>query len=248
MSASSKKKDPTVTSRSTRQSQQAAASAAALCPPPAPESSPDPSLDLSPSVSTSSALPMSSDTPSGSTPSGFTEDQWNSVLAAISAAVGAALVTHSALAPAVHPRAHPRIEICSPDDFDGSKNTSVDSFLNQCTLVFRAHPLDFPTDIENINYAASFLCGPALQWFYPFFTNPRPSGAAHDAPCVLDTWSIFSDKLVETFGLPDASEHAETHLLSLAMLDSHHVHQYAIEFSADLISLNNLTFDSFDNL
>ncbi|KAG8820640.1 hypothetical protein FRC19_008713, partial [Serendipita sp. 401] len=53
---------------------------------------------------------------------------------------------------------------------------------------------------------------------------PCPSSAAHDVPCVLDIWSIFSDKLVKTFGLPDTSEYAEAHLLSLAMLDSHHVY------------------------
>ncbi|KAG8846574.1 hypothetical protein FRC20_002954 [Serendipita sp. 405] len=102
---------------------------------------------------------------------------------------------------------------------------------------------------------------------------PCPSSAAHDVPCVLDIWSIFSDKLVKTFGLPDTSEYAEAHLLSLAMLDSHHVYQYAIKFSVlavqtswsdsakcaafrnglplhikDLVPLNNLTFDLFDDL
>ena len=231
--------DPTISKRSTLNSRRVAAAAAAAASLSSQSSSvPFPVLPVAssslpvPSASSSARIglldpPEPSIMPANPpNPFGLTDDQWSDVRDLISASVTAALRA------APPPTRSKRIEVNSPDEFDGSDPSKVSDFFNQCELVFRSRVEDFRSDEERVNYAAMYLRGSAQRWFMPYLTAepPIPSPGGSIPSTILDSWSLFKSELSSTLGQDDLSRAASFTLSPLTMADHHHVLKYSIEF------------------
>ena len=71
----------------------------------------------------------------------------------------------------------PQAKIRDPEVYDGSDQVKLHTFFLQCMLNFRDCPKAFATGVAKIQYAISYLSGPALQYFKPVIlgeVTPEP--------------------------------------------------------------------------
>ena len=69
-------------------------------------------------------------------------------------------------------------KVCEPKVHDGTDQAKLRTFFLQCMLNFRDRPSAFKTDALMIQYAISYLSGPALQYFEPAILGeirPKPA-------------------------------------------------------------------------
>ena len=82
------------------------------------------------------------------------------------------------------------------------------------------------TGAAKIQYAISYLSGPALQYFKPaILSDVTPE------PVWLTDWDSFRDKLETNFGPFDNTAQAEIELEKVVMKEHHRAARYFIEFS-----------------
>jgi hypothetical protein len=115
-----------------------------------------------------------------------------------------------------------------PDQFDGRKPEKLSGFIFLCHLAFQDRPRSFASDSVKVNYAISFLTGPALAYF-----EPKVSEVAFGAPRPewWDSWEQFCIELEDNFGPPDPTGDAADKLANLRMADSQHFPSFLIEFN-----------------
>ena len=93
-------------------------------------------------------------------------------------------------------------------------------------LNFQDHPKAFTTGAAKIQYAISYLSGPALQYF-----KPAILGEVTPEPVWLTDWDSFRDELETNFGPFDNAAQAEIELEKIIMKEHHRAARYFIEFS-----------------
>jgi Ty3 transposon capsid-like protein len=84
----------------------------------------------------------------------------------------------------------------SPKPYNGEDPAQLSAFLLQVSLVLEARPTEFPDERSKIVYAISYLEGSALSWAYPLFRKADP-------PPYMTDFSLFTEKLEQTFGFPE---------------------------------------------
>ena len=113
----------------------------------------------------------------------------------------------------------------NPDVFYGVRS-KLRSFLSQIMLYIELHPHEFPTEQSKVLYAASFLKGPAFEWFEPHLRTMRSANASRSA--LLDNFNLFCQALQNTYGDIDTRANAERTLGRLRQTGS--AAEYASRF------------------
>ena len=89
-----------------------------------------------------------------------------------------------------------------PKIFTGVRSEFIE-FILQLELIFNSDPTRYPVSNPNIRiaYTASFLAGPAMEWFRPY--------VGEDSTIEFDTWEQFVAVLKAAFDDLDARATAE---------------------------------------
>jgi hypothetical protein len=114
----------------------------------------------------------------------------------------------------------------TPEPFTGQDPNKLTTFLMQCRFNFRDRPAAFAPDFRKVNFALSYLKGPAAAWFEPAF-----SGLTSEDPDWLYDWDIFAKELQTNFGPYDLVGDAETALSNLKMKDNQRISEYMVQFN-----------------
>lgn len=113
-----------------------------------------------------------------------------------------------------------------PDPFDGSDPRKLRTFLLQLQLVFNDRQKTFQADHVRVNYALSYLKGPALEWFENDILNEDEDFA----PFWRINFPEFRKELRTVFGPQDPVADADAEIEALVMKENHRVNKYIIEF------------------
>lgn len=114
-----------------------------------------------------------------------------------------------------------------PDPFDGKDDSKLNTFLLQLGIYFRSNPDAFPSDIDKVHFALSYLKGTALEFFEPELLQIEENGE----PDWLEDYSQFVQELRTNFGPYDEAGDAEAKLSKLHMDDGKRVTEYITEFN-----------------
>lgn len=112
-----------------------------------------------------------------------------------------------------------------PDVFKGENTESLRTFIFQCEVYFNARKREFEDPTDRVNFAISYLRGPALAYFEPYFTN---SDTAHD---FFVSWPAFTQKLHNQFGSYSPEDDDEDAITSIAFPNDGKATQYFIDFA-----------------
>ena len=110
-------------------------------------------------------------------------------------------------------------KVANPEFYKGGQH-EFQTFQGQLQLMFQADPARFQTDQSRIVFAASFLRGPARDWWAPNI-DPR-TGAMK-----FQTYSEFLEALSNAFDDPDSQATAARDLRRLRQKDSSCADYYA---------------------
>src|SRR3979490_1059889 len=88
-----------------------------------------------------------------------------------------------------------RAKVHEPEVYDGTDQAKLRTFFLQCMLNFQDRLSAFKTGASKIQYAISYLSGPALQYF-----EPTILGEIYPEPTWLSNWDDFRAKLEMNFG------------------------------------------------
>jgi Retrotransposon gag protein len=120
----------------------------------------------------------------------------------------------------------PRAKVRDPEVYDGNDQAKLRTFFLQCMLNFRDRPKAFATGATKVQYAISYLSGPALQYF-----EPAILGEIIPEPIWLQDWDSFRVELETNFGPFDNAAQAEIELEKIIMKEHHKAARYFIEFA-----------------
>src|SRR5215510_3924907 len=113
-----------------------------------------------------------------------------------------------------------------PDTFDGTKPESVETFLTQCRLYFRANPTRYRSSAAKVNFATTYLQGAALQWFEVAIAD-EDRGVYHDYAI---EWEAFVRELRRCFRIANPEDEAADELERLTMRHLNHITEYNVQF------------------
>src|SRR3979490_2343136 len=119
-----------------------------------------------------------------------------------------------------------RAKVREPEVYDGTDQAKLRTFFLQCMLNFRDCPSAFKTGATKIQYAISYLSGPALQYF-----EPAILGKIYLEPTWLSNWDDFRAELEMNFGPFNNAAQAEIELEKIVMKDHHRAVCYFIDFT-----------------
>ena len=97
-------------------------------------------------------------------------------------------------------QAAPKVKISPPEPFNGDR-TKYDKFATQLSLVFLANPAVYSNDQTRVTYAASYLRGPAADWWVP-----QMNSATGTLDASVSTYPGFLASLRAAFDDPGALE------------------------------------------
>lgn len=103
-------------------------------------------------------------------------------------------------------------KIKDPDTFHGERS-KLNSFLTECSLVFRLQSSKFPDDVTKVFYAISFLRDSPLLAIQPHLADYPP-------PDFLEDYSKFKEYMRMNYGDPDEKGTARRRLRSLVQKGS----------------------------
>ena len=137
------------------------------------------------------------------------------------------------------PRAPKAPKVSHPEWYKGGQH-EFQVFQGQLQLVFQADPARFQNDKSKIVYAASFLRGPARDWWTPNI-NPHTGGVK------FDTYTEFLTALSNAFDNPDSEATAAREIRRLQQKDSSCADYYAkfITLAAKLTWNDAAKFEQF---
>ena len=118
------------------------------------------------------------------------------IAAATAAAPAVAAPPHAVPVP-IPTSQEPRMKINAPEEFSGDRN-KFDKFRAQLALSFAANPAQFEDERAKIVFAASFLRGPAADWWVPKLNVTT-------AQTEFTTFPDFLQALRAAFDDPDAT-------------------------------------------
>jgi hypothetical protein len=117
----------------------------------------------------------------------------------------------------------------TPDVFDGSDPSKLDTFVFQCSMYVTARSVDFPDDQAKVMYALSYLKGNPLDWFQ---TELNDALAGDDeTPAWFESYAEFLSELRRLFGPRDPVTDAMNALEALRYRDSSKATRYTIDFN-----------------
>jgi Retrotransposon gag protein len=126
------------------------------------------------------------------------------------------------VAPPVAP-APSRVKVAVPDEFNGNVDTT-DRFVKQLGLYFLARHADFPTDMDRVIFALSYMKGgTASAW------ADQVTGDILEGRMPFVAYADFIKAVTERFGDPDAGATARRKL-ELARQSNRSVDEYVSEF------------------
>jgi Domain of unknown function (DUF4939) len=114
-----------------------------------------------------------------------------------------------------------------PDTFNGGTPQQLRTFIFQCKLFFNSSREDFAEDTDKINFAISYLRGPALDYFEPFINEPDPD----DFYDFLFDWDKFVQKLANLFGSFSPEDDDEDAITAITFPHDGKATSYFIEFA-----------------
>jgi len=114
-------------------------------------------------------------------------------------------------------------DAAKPERFSGKDPDKLREFISACVIYFNNKPSKFIYDVQRVNFAVSYLTGPALKWWQPYLVAVPP-------PPICGDWNMFVTELNQWFGIPDLALISQTKLKSLRMGDKERITQYSIEF------------------
>jgi len=117
----------------------------------------------------------------------------------------------------------------TPDVFDGTDPSKLDTFIFQCSMYMSARSGDFPDGESRVTFALSYLKGNLLDWFQTEL-NDSISGD-EDVPEWFFHYSEFLTELKRLFGPRDPITDAMNILETLRYKDSTKATRYAIDFN-----------------
>ena len=127
------------------------------------------------------------------------------------------------LAPAPVAPAPSRIKVAVPDEFTGNVDTT-DRFIKQLGLYFLARQTDFPTDMDRVIFALSYMKGgTASAW------ADQATGDILEGRMPFASYAEFVRAITERFGDPDAGATARRKL-ELTRQSNRPVDEYVSEF------------------
>ncbi len=126
------------------------------------------------------------------------------------------------------PKSRAKAKAKEPDTFDGSDPRKLAAFILQCSLYFRNFPEDYREDDSKINFALSYLKGPAIEWFEPWLIEPDDFD--EDPEWSYD-YSAFLSTLRTNYGNIDPIADAEEAIEALKMKETWKIIRYNTEFN-----------------
>ncbi len=142
-------------------------------------------------------------------------------------------ITHALRPPAPKPRAKPKAK--EPDTFDGSDPRKLAAFILECKLYFRNFPEEYREDDKKINFALSYLKGPAIEWFEPWLID---SDEFDEDPEWAYDYSEFLRVLRKNYGNIDPVADAEEAIENIKMKDNWKIIRYNTEFNRHAAKLH----------
>ena len=128
-----------------------------------------------------------------------------------------------------HPKPKSNIKPRTPDVFDGTDPSKVDTFTFQCSMYYNACSSDFPDEESRVTFALSYLKGVPLDWFQAELSRAINDG--DDYPEWYFSYSDFVAELQKNFGPRDPVADATNALEALRYKESTKAARYTIEFN-----------------
>ena len=129
------------------------------------------------------------------------------------------LCNHDTPAPAKKAKAK------EPNTFDGSDSCKLSNFVLLCNLYFRSSNA-YDDDSTKVNFALSYLCGTALDYFEPTLMESIKT------PDQLEDWPEFVHTLKLQFGPIDPTGDTASGINHLKMQYNQHIIKYDVEFNS----------------
>ena len=126
------------------------------------------------------------------------------------------------------------VKVQAPELFDGTKGR-VDVFIVQLRLCFGFQPAQFATEAGKILYAASYLRGPAAEWFAGYLENyldnlTTPDKQSNDTKIIFASFDSFKEAITKIYGDLDQYKKAMVAIQRLQQTTS--VQEYTSKFYA----------------
>jgi len=123
-----------------------------------------------------------------------------------------------------HPKKTP-FKPKEPDVFQGESAELLRTFIFQCQVYFNACRADFTDDVDRINFAISYLRGPALAFFEPLVNDGK---GPYD---FFEKWDAFIQKLANNWGSYAPEDDDEDAITAIAFPHDGKAMTYFIEFT-----------------
>jgi hypothetical protein len=114
-------------------------------------------------------------------------------------------------------------DAAKPERFTGKDPDKLREFITACVIYFNNKPSRFIHDTQRVNFAVSYLSGPALKWWQPYLVAVPP-------PPICGDWSLFVNELNQWFGVPDLAIESQNKLKTLRMRFDQRVTSYSVDF------------------
>ena len=114
-------------------------------------------------------------------------------------------------------------DAAKPERFSGKEPDKLREFITACIVYFNNKPSKFIYDVQRVNFAVSYLTGPALKWWQPYLVAVPP-------PPICGDWTMFVAELNQWFGIPDLAQESQNKLKTLRMHDNQRITNYSVEF------------------
>ena len=106
----------------------------------------------------------------------------------------------------------------TPDTFDGTDPTKIDTFIFQCSMYLAARSADFPEDESRVTFSLSYLKGTPLDWFQTELNHSMTRGGRF--PKWFTSYPEFLAELQRLFGPRDPVNDATNAIEALRYKDS----------------------------
>ena len=118
----------------------------------------------------------------------------------------------------------------TPDVFDGTDSSKLETFIFQCSMYMSARAADFPDDESRVTFALSYLKGNPLDWFQTELSDSIDAGD-EDLPTWFVHYPEFLTEHKRLFGPRDPITDTMNHLEALRYKDLSKAACYTIDFN-----------------
>ena len=127
------------------------------------------------------------------------------------------------------PKSKPAVKPRTPDVFDGSDPSKLDTFIFQCSIYLAACAEDFSDHTSRVAFMLSYLLDTPLDWFQSELSHAISHGGT--LPPWYSSLPKFLAELRRLFGPHNAIDDATTALESLEYRDAGKATRYTLDFN-----------------